>query len=142
MNEPIWLRADVLVAAHRRQLAEHGGLDGMRDEGAFLSVLERPCNLFTYGQPEPDLYALAASYGFGLARNHPFADGNKRTALIAIRLFLRLNGAAFNASSEEKYRVIVDLAAGNLLEDELATWLRSVSLGDWVKHLRRQVKSG
>jgi len=127
MNEPIWLRADVLVAAHRRQLAEHGGLDGMRDEGAFLSALERPRNLFTYGQPEPDLYALAASYGFGLARNHPFADGNKRTALIAIRLFLGLNGAAFNASSEEKYRVIVDLAAGNLLEDELAAWLRSVS---------------
>jgi death-on-curing protein len=127
MNEPIWLRADVLVAVHRRQLAEHGGLDGMRDEGAFLSALERPRNLYAYGQPEPDLYALAASYGFGLARNHPFADGNKRTALIAIRLFLGLNGAAFNASSEEKYRVIVDLAAGNLLEDELAAWLRSVS---------------
>lgn len=125
MNEPIWLRADVLIAAHRRQLAEHGGLDGMRDEGAFLSALDKPRNLFAYGQPEPDLYALAAAYGFGLARNHPFADGNKRTALIAMRLFLKVNGAEFNASSEEKYRMIVALAAGDLLESEVADWLRN-----------------
>jgi death on curing protein len=127
MNEPIWLRSDVLIAAHRRQLAEHGGLDGMRDEGAFLSALDKPRNLFAYGQPEPDLYALAAAYGFGLARNHPFSDGNKRTALIAIRLFLKLNGAPFNASAEDKYRMILSLAAGELLESELAEWLRSAS---------------
>jgi death-on-curing protein len=127
MNEPIWLRADVLIAAHRRQLAEHGGLDGMRDEGAFLSALDKPRNLFAYGQPEPDLYALAAAYGFGLARNHPFADGNKRTALIAMRLFLKVNGAEFSASSEEKYRMIVALAAGDLLESEVADWLRNAS---------------
>ena len=127
MNEPIWLRSDVLIAAHRRQLAEHGGLDGMRDEGAFLSALDKPLNLFAYGQPEPDLYALAAAYGFGLARNHPFSDGNKRTALIAIRLFLKLNGAPFNASAEDKYRMILSLAAGELLESELAEWLRSSS---------------
>ncbi|WP_142492997.1 type II toxin-antitoxin system death-on-curing family toxin [Thalassobius litoralis] len=127
MNEPIWLRADVLIAAHRRQLAEHGGLDGMRDEGAFLSALDKPRNLFAYGQPEPDLYALAAAYGFGLARNHPFADGNKRTALIAMRLFLKVNGAEFSASSEEKYRMIVALAAGDLLESEVADWLRNSS---------------
>ena len=127
MNEPIWLRTDVLIAAHRRQLAEHGGLDGMRDEGAFLSALDKPRNLFAYGQPEPDLYALAAAYGFGLARNHPFADGNKRTALIAMRLFLKVNGAEFSASSEEKYRMIVALAAGDLLESEVADWLRNSS---------------
>lgn len=127
MNEPNWLRADVLIAAHRRQLAEHGGLDGMRDEGAFLSALDKPRNLFAYGQPEPDLYALAAAYGFGLARNHPFADGNKRTALIAMRLFLKVNGAEFSASSEEKYRMIVALAAGDLLESEVADWLRNSS---------------
>ncbi len=127
MNEPIWLRADVLIAAHRRQLAEHGGLDGMRDEGAFLSALDKPRNLFAYGQPEPDLYALAGAYGFGLARNHPFADGNKRTALIAMRLFLKVNGAEFSASSEEKYRMIVALAAGDLLESEVADWLRNSS---------------
>lgn len=127
MKEPIWLRSDVLIAAHRRQLAEHGGLDGMRDEGAFLSALDKPRNLFAYGQPEPDLYALAAAYGFGLARNHPFSDGNKRTALIAIRLFLKLNGAPFNASAEDKYRMILSLAAGELLESELAEWLRSSS---------------
>lgn len=127
MNEPIWLRADVLIAAHRRQLAEHGGLDGMRDEGAFLSALDKPRNLFAYGQPQPDLYALAAAYGFGLARNHPFADGNKRTALIAMRLFLKVNGAEFSASSEEKYRMIVALAAGDLLESEVADWLRNSS---------------
>ena len=127
MNEPIWLRSDVLIAAHRRQLAEHGGLDGMRDEGAFLSALDKPRNLFAYGQPEPDLYALAAAYGFGLARNHPFSDGNKRTALIAIRLFLKLNGVPFNASSEDEYRMILSLAAGELIESELAEWLRSSS---------------
>lgn len=127
MKEPIWLRADVLIAAHRRQLAEHGGLDGMRDEGAFLSALNKPRNLFAYGQPAPDLYALAAAYGFGLARNHPFADGNKRTALIAMRLFLKLNGAEFSASAEEKYRMIVALAAGDLLENEVADWLRNSS---------------
>lgn len=127
MNEPIWLRADVLIAAHRRQLAEHGGLDGMRDEGAFLSALDKPRNLFAYGQPQPDLYALAAAYGSGLARNHPFADGNKRTALIAMRLFLKVNGAEFSASSEEKYRMIVALAAGDLLESEVADWLRNSS---------------
>ena len=127
MKEPIWLRADVLIAAHRRQLAEHGGLDGMRDEGAFLSALDKPRNLFAYGQPEPDLYALAAAYGFGLARNHPFADGNKRTALIAMRLFLKVNGAEFSAPSEEKYRMIVALAAGDLLESEVADWLRNSS---------------
>lgn len=127
MKEPIWLRADVLIAAHRRQLAEHGGLDGMRDERAFLSALNKPRNLFAYGQPAPDLYALAAAYGFGLARNHPFADGNKRTALIAMRLFLKLNGAEFSASAEEKYRMIVALAAGDLLENEVADWLRNSS---------------
>lgn len=127
MKEPIWLRADVLIAAHRRQLAEHGGLDGMRDEGAFLSALNKPRNLFAYGQPAPDLYALAAAYGFGLARNHPFADGNERTALIAMRLFLKLNGAEFSASAEEKYRMIVALAAGDLLENEVADWLRNSS---------------
>ena len=116
-----------MIAAHRRQLAEHGGLDGMRDKGAFLSALDKPRNLFAYGQPAPDLYALAAAYGFGLARNHPFADGNKRTALIAMRLFLKVNGAEFSASSEEKYRMIVALAAGDLLESEVADWLRSSS---------------
>ena len=127
MKEPIWLRADVLIAAHRRQLAEHGGLDGVRDEGAFLSALNKPRNLFAYGQPAPDFYTLAAAYGFGLARNHPFADGNKRTALIAMRLFLKLNGAVFSASAEEKYRIIVALAAGDLLESEVADWLRNSS---------------
>jgi len=124
MKEPTWLRSDVLLAAHRRHLAEHGGLEGLRDRSAFLSAMDRPRNLFVYGAHDPDLCALAAAYGFGLAGNHPFADGNKRTALIAMRLFLRLNGADLVASSEDKYRTIMRLASGELNENDLAERLR------------------
>lgn len=124
MKEPVWLRNDVLLAAHRRHLAEHGGLEGIRDAGVFLSAMDRPRNLFLYGGQDTDVCALAASYGYGLARNYPFADGNKRTALIAMRLFLRLNGADLVTSSENKYRTIMRLASGDMMEGDLAEWLR------------------
>ncbi len=121
---PVWVLAGVINAIHRRQLAEHGGATGVRDAGALASALDRPRNRLVYGSPPPDLSELAAGYGFGIVRNHPFVDGNKRTALVVMRLFLRLNGAELVASPEEKYRVIMALAAGDLAEAELAAWLR------------------
>ncbi len=122
---PIWVRADVVEAIHHRQLAEHGGAEGVRDAGALASALDRPRNRLTYGNPPPDLAELAAAYGFGIARNHPFVDGNKRTALIVMRLFLKLNGAELVATAGEKYDVAMSLAAGDLTEDALAKWVRA-----------------
>ena len=124
MTEPIWIREDVARAIHRRQIAEHGGLDGLRDAGLLASALERPKSLLAYGDPPPDLAALAAAYAWGVARNHPFADGNKRTALVLLRLFLRLNGADLVASGSDKYEIIMRLAAGELTEADLVTWVR------------------
>ena len=124
MTEPIWIREDVARAIHRRQIAEHGGLDGLRDAGLMASALERPKSLLAYGDPPPDLAALAAAYAWGVARNHPFADGNKRTALVLLRLFLRLNGADLAASGTDKYEIIMRLAAGELTEADLVTWVR------------------
>ena len=123
--KPVWVRADVVEAIHRRQLAEHGGAEGVRDAGALASALDRPRNRLTYGTPPPDLAELAAAYGFGIARNHPFVDGNKRTALIVMRLFLKLNGAELVATAGEKYDVVMSLAAGDLTGDALAKWVRA-----------------
>ena len=125
MSEPVWLRQDVVLAIHRRQLAEHGGADGIRDDGLLLSALQKPRDLFTYGTPRPDLCDLAAAYGYGLARNHPFVDGNKRVALVAMRLFLKLNGVPFESSAEDKYVMIMRLADGKVSQEDLAQWLRS-----------------
>ncbi len=124
MAEPIWVREDVVLAIHRRQLAEHGGAEGVRDNNLLLSALARPQNLFAYSEPKPDLAALAASYAFGIARNHPFVDGNKRTAFVVCRTFLKINGADFTATQQEKYLTFLSLAEGNLPEDELADWIR------------------
>ena len=124
MEEPIWVREDVVLAIHRRQLAEHGGSDGVRDAGLLSSALARPRNLFAYGEPVPDVAALAASYAYGIAKNHPFVDGNKRTALVVSRTFLALNGFDLAASQEEKYRTFLSLAEGSLSEGDLAEWLR------------------
>ncbi|MFN3643042.1 MAG: type II toxin-antitoxin system death-on-curing family toxin [Gemmobacter sp.] len=124
MTEPVWIREDVARAIHRRQIAEHGGLDGIRDAGLLTSALDRPRTQFANGNPAPDLAALAAAYAWGVARNHPFADGNKRTALVLMRLFLRLNGADLAASGPDKYETILRLAAGALTEAALADWVR------------------
>jgi death on curing protein len=123
--EPKWLLRESVLAMHERQLSEHGGGEGIRDAGLLDSALQRPLNKFAYG--EPDLCDLAAAYAYGLARNHPFVDGNKRTALVACRTFLLVNGYGLVATREEKYKAFLALAAGELEEDALAAWLREHS---------------
>ena len=127
MSEPanpawVWIDAAVLRAVHEEQLVEHGGAPGVRDIGLFESALARPRHLVMYG--EPDLAALAAAYGYGLARNHPVVDGNKRTAVVAIELCLLLNGQQLAADDAACVLTTLALAAGELTEDELAAWLR------------------
>lgn len=124
MTKPIWINLRVVKAFHDRQINEHGGLPGLRDEGLLLSALSRPENAYHYSEQKPDLAELAAAYGFGLAKNHSFNDANKRTALIAMRLFLKLNGYDLAASAEDKYKTIISVAASDISEDELAQWVR------------------
>ncbi len=123
----VWLEKALALTIHDRQLAEHGGSAGVRDETLLESVLGRPQQLFAYGDPAPDLAELAASlaFGLGLARNHPFVDGNKRTAYVAYRTFLALNEIELVASDEEKYLTILALAEGKLSEKDFAAWLRA-----------------
>jgi death-on-curing protein len=121
--EPVWVLDEVVDAVQKRQLAEHGGAAGMRDAGLLASALARPKHLAAYAEHGVSLTQLASAYAFGIARNHPFADGNKRTALVVAFLFLRLNGYTVTASQEEKLEIFVALASGRLDEDELASWL-------------------
>ncbi|MCC6468697.1 MAG: type II toxin-antitoxin system death-on-curing family toxin [Alphaproteobacteria bacterium] len=125
MREPTWLSEAGIRKAHSELIVEHGGSDGIRDDNLLGSALARPRNLLTHG--EPTIFALAAAYAFGIARNHPFVDGNKRTALIAIYMFLGRNGYRLTAPEAEAVVVILDLAAGKLGEDELARWIESNS---------------
>lgn len=119
----IWVADAVAMAAHAEQLAEHGGGEGVRDPGALESAMARPRNLAVYG--EPDAAALAAAYAFGIARNHPFVDGNKRTAAVVSETFLVLNGYTLSVSDAELVVVFLALAAGELSEEELADWFRT-----------------
>jgi death-on-curing protein len=121
----VWIEASTLLAVHEEQLREHGGGTGVRDVGLFESALNRPVNLAAYGSP--DAADLAAAYGFGLARNHPFVDGNKRTAFVAVELFLMLNGWDLQADDGECVLTMLALAAGELSESELAAWIRGHS---------------
>jgi death on curing protein len=120
----VWIERRLALAIHDRQLAEHGGSSGVRDENLLESALARPQQLYAYGDPPPDLADLAASLAYGLARNHPFVDGNKRTAYVVCRTFLALNGAELQATLEEKYLTILALAEGKLKVEEFADWLR------------------
>lgn len=122
MSEPVWLSAELAIAIHEMQLAEHGGPAGIRDIGALESELGRPKNKFAYG--ETDLAVLAAAYGFGMARNHPFADGNKRTALLVVYTFLGVNDVDFIVPEADFAAIIIDLAAGHVSEESLARWIR------------------
>ncbi len=122
MTEPVWITLDVAVAVHEEQVAEHGGGEGVRDLGLLDSALARPRNAWGYGVT--DLCALAAALGHGIARNHPFVDGNKRTAFVAVETFLLLNGIALLASDAESVVAMLDLAAGDLPEEGFAAWLR------------------
>ena len=128
-----WIDKTLVLAIHDRQLAEHGGSSGLRDERLLESALARPEQLFAYGDPEPDLADLAASLAFGIARNHPFIDGNKRTAFVAYLTFLALNDYAFDATPEDRYLTMLALAEGKLKEQAFANWLwahiRSRTLG-------------
>ena len=121
----VWIEASTLLAVHEEQLREHGGGTGVRDVGLFESALTRPVNLAAYGPP--DAADLAAAYGFGLACNHPFVDGNKRTAFVAVELFLMLNGWDLQADDGECVLTMLALAAGELSESELAAWIRGHS---------------
>ncbi|MCA1626082.1 MAG: type II toxin-antitoxin system death-on-curing family toxin [Acidobacteria bacterium] len=124
MSESKWLLEETVLAIHKRQIAEHGGSDGIRDMGLLSSALARPQNLLAYSEKTPDISSLAAAYAFGITKNHPFIDGNKRTALVVMRTFLLLNGCSFVATQEEKYLLFLKLAEGNLSEDELGNWIR------------------
>ncbi len=125
MNEPVWVELDVVLAIHEEQIAEHGGGVGIRDIGLLESALARPLNLAAFG--EPDLAALAAAYAFGICRNHPFVDGNKRAAFVVCELFLALNGQALTAADGDCVSTILALAAGELDERALTTWVRNNS---------------
>lgn len=118
-----WLAPGAIFAIHARQLAEHGGLDGTRDEGAVESAIARPRTLAEYGQP--DVFDLAASYAWGILRNHGFVDGNKRTAWIAARLFLADNGARLSFDKADAVRTVELAAAGQITEAALAEWFRA-----------------
>jgi death-on-curing protein len=119
-----WVADSVVFAIHETQLAEHGGIVGIRDEGLLSSALARPLNLHAYGET-PDAASLAAAYAFGIARNHPFLDGNKRTAFVVMELFLNLNGWNLDAADEECILTMMALAAGDLREEALAAWVRA-----------------
>ena len=122
MTEPEWITPDTALAIHEEQVGEHGGADGVRDHGLLESALARPRNAWGYGVQ--DICALAASLGHGIARNHPFVDGNKRTAYVAVETLLLLNGFALLASDAECVVAMLDLAAGEMSEEEFAIWLR------------------
>jgi death-on-curing protein len=121
-GEPEWIGIELSLAIHDRQLAEHGGGEGVRDRGMLESALARPINKWTYGESDPG--ALAAAYAFALARNHPFVDGNKRTAWVLARLFLQLNGVNLVFDSADAVAVMLALAAGEVTEEAMADWLR------------------
>ena len=120
--EPGWLTVEFVLEVHEAQLADHGGGSGTRDLGLLESALARPRHSWSYG--ETDLVALASSYAFGISRNHPFVDGNKRTAWVLARTFLLVNGKDFNGAEEDAISTMLALASGNLAEADFASWLR------------------
>ena len=120
-----WLLPATVSAMHQRLLAEHGGLPGVREPGGLESALARPRHLFAYGDPAPDLPALAAAYSGGLIRNHPFVDGNKRAGFTAALTFLRLHGWTIDVTQDEAYAATVSLTTRAMTDDDFAGWLRA-----------------
>ncbi len=127
MAAPVWMEKEEVLAIHDLQLAEHGGAEGIRDEGLLESALARPKNLRTYAAKEASLTRMAAAYAFGLISNNAFIDGNKRTALVVAFTFLELNGLEIAATQEETYMTFWLLARGELSEREIAAWLNNHS---------------
>lgn len=123
MTEPVWVDLEVALAIHDEQLAEHGGQTGVRDRGLLESAKGRPMNQLAYG--EHSLARLAACYAFGISRNHPFLDGNKRTSLVVAELFLVLNGLELTSNDTETVATFLQLAAGELTEEALADWIEA-----------------
>lgn len=122
MKEPVWIREIEALAFHAQQIATFGGSDGVRDRGLLDSALARPKNLFAYADHPPSMAELAAAYGFGISSNHPFVDGNKRTAMQVAFVFLEFNGYPVNASQEDACLTFLRLAAGEISEAELVVW--------------------
>lgn len=122
MDEPIWMNAADAVIAHDQELSVHGGSAGIRDKGLLESALARPKNLWAYAETQPPLALLAAAYAHGISSNHPFVDGNKRTALVISFAFLDVNGRELTASQEDAYLTILGLASGEISEAQLAEW--------------------
>lgn len=123
MSEPIWITEDFALAIHERQLAEHGGGSGIRDRGLFESAMARPLQLHAYGGEEIGIPELAAAYACGLARNHPFVDGNKRTAYVVCRTFLVINGWDLIGSLDDRYAAFVAMSAGEMDEKAFTDWM-------------------
>jgi len=123
VKEPVWIRAIEALAFHAQQIALFGGSEGVRDEGLLQSALARPKNLFAYAERPLTMAELAAAYAFGISSNHPFIDGNKRTAMQVAFVFLEFNGFPVTASQEEACLTFLSLAAGQISEPELALWL-------------------
>jgi death-on-curing protein len=123
MREPVWVEKEALLLLHSKTLARFGGAEGVRDEGLLDSALARPRNAFHYNE-QKDIVALAASYAFGLARNHPFVDGNKRMAFMAMGVFLAANGWILKAGAVEAIQAMTALADGEIDERQLAAWLK------------------
>lgn len=129
MTEPVWVLPELVQAIHQTLLAEHGGLPGVRDKDLLGSALARPLQKATY-KSAASIFDLAASYSYGLARNHPFTDGNKRIALTVAAVFLELNGYSLDATEAEAVLIYQQLAAGSLTEEELAAWTRDSSISN------------
>jgi death on curing protein len=119
----VWIGHEVVIAIHEAQLAEHGGASGIRDINLLESALARPLNLDGYGQP--DIADLAASYACGIAGNHPFVDGNKRTAFVVAEVFLELNGSELKADDAACVETMLKVAAGDMDQETMATWIRA-----------------
>ncbi|RDH87555.1 MAG: type II toxin-antitoxin system death-on-curing family toxin [endosymbiont of Escarpia spicata] len=127
MNEPEWILPNVVKAVHQILIAEHGGLSGVRDDDLLDSAMNRPQQLFSYGN-EISIFDLAASYSYGLAMNHPFVDGNKRVALTVAAIFLEINGYSLDATEPEAVVIFEQLAAGELPEKNLSIWFQDSSI--------------
>lgn len=124
-DEPRWIPLQAVVDLHKRQIEDFGGLPGIQKQGSLDSALTRPRQIYTYGGEQVDLYALAAAYAWGIAKNHPFVDGNKRMSLVCVYVFLGLNGYYLDATEEDAYSVMMALASGRISEEQVAEWVRS-----------------
>jgi len=140
----VWLNTELVLTIHDRQLAEHGGSSGVRDNNMLESALARPQQIYAYGDPPPDLADLAATLAYGIARNHPFVDGNKRTSAVACETFINLNDAVLNAEDIDLFPRFLALAEGKLSLEDFTNWLRAhvrLSQKNLIQEPRRRYKA-